>query len=94
MAEECTDAFVALGFSPEEAANLRIRSTMMRTITDHIRAKHLTRSQAATLFSVPQRRIADLLHGKLSLFSIEDLSSLLTTAGIEAEAVIKKTRHP
>lgn len=84
-----TDVFGALGFPPQEAANLRIRSTMMTALTKHIKASHLTQAQAAKLLGVTQPRISALMQGKIYLFSIDNLVSLLSTAGLDVKVRIK-----
>ena len=74
------DVFRDIGFSPEEAANLRIRADLMVRLTKLIDARKLTQSGAAELFWVSQPRVSDLIRGKVDLFSIDMLVNMLARA--------------
>jgi predicted XRE-type DNA-binding protein len=82
--------FSDLGFSPAEAENLRIRSAMMRALVSFIRQNELTQARAAKLFGISQPRISDLMRGKIHLFSIDNLVTLLAAAGLRVDLKIKK----
>lgn len=55
------DVFRDLGFSSEEARNLKIRSDLMIRLSQLVEARRLTQAQAAELFGVTQPRISDLI---------------------------------
>ena len=74
--------FEDLGFSPERAENLRVRSELVRLILQRIAADKLIQTEAATLFGVTQPRISALVRGKIHQFSIDALVSMLAHAGI------------
>jgi predicted XRE-type DNA-binding protein len=74
--------FEDLGFDAEEAANLKIRAGLMAAISQLITERQLTQAQAAKLFGVSQPRVSDIVRGKLSLFSIDALVSMLGRAGV------------
>ena len=61
------NVFEDLGFPPEEAENLRIRSSLMIEISKLIEARGLTQTAAAKLFGVSQPRVSDLVRGKIEL---------------------------
>jgi predicted XRE-type DNA-binding protein len=82
--------FSDLGFSPAEAENLRIRSAMMRALVSFIRQNELTQARTAKLLGVSQPRISDLIRGKIRLFSIDNLVTLLAAAGLRVDLKIKK----
>lgn len=84
------DVFSDLGFTPAEAENLRIRSAMMRALIDFLRKSKLTRARAARLLGVTQPRISDLLRGKIHLFPIDHLVTLLAAAGLRVDLRVKK----
>ena len=84
------DVFSDLGFSPAEAENLRIRSAMMRALIGFVRSSNLTQPRAAKLLGVTQSRISDLMSGKIHLFSIDNLVSLLAAAGLRVDLRVKK----
>ena len=50
-----------------------------------IKARKLTQSAAAKLFGVTQPRVSDLIRGKIDLFSIDTLVSMLARAGMRVE---------
>jgi predicted XRE-type DNA-binding protein len=81
--------FNDLGCTPSEAQNLLIRSDMMIYIRDLITRQKLSQVEAARLFHVTQPRISDLARGKIELFSIDILVTMLERAGIEVEVRLK-----
>jgi predicted XRE-type DNA-binding protein len=84
------DVFADLGFKPAEAENLKIRAAMMRRLLALIRKRELTQIEAAKLLGVTQPRISDLMRGKIHLFSIDSLVSLLGAAGLRVDFRVKK----
>lgn len=79
------NVFEDLGFSREEAEHLRIRSALMVIVSELIKTRGLTQTQAAKLFGVSQPRISDLVRGKIGLFSIDTLVDMLASAGVRIE---------
>jgi predicted XRE-type DNA-binding protein len=84
------NVFEQLGFKPEEALNLRLRSKMMSALIAEIEERGLTQAQAAKQLGVSQPRISDLMRGKLHLFSIDMLVSLLSAAGLRVEMKVRR----
>lgn len=82
MEKSSGNVFIDLGFSKDEAANLRIRSTLMIEIERYIEREKLTQYRAAKLFGVTQPRISDLKRGKINVFSVDTLIKMLGRAGI------------
>jgi predicted XRE-type DNA-binding protein len=80
----------ALADTPEQAANLRARSELMRQIAAVIEANDWKQSEAATRCGVTQPRINDLLRGRVSRFSLDALVNIATAIGrrvhVELEA--------
>ncbi len=74
--------FADLGFSPAESANLRRRSETMTALRSFIDKEGLTQADAAKLLNVSQPRISDLTRGKISRFSLDTLSKMLSDAGV------------
>jgi predicted XRE-type DNA-binding protein len=74
--------FIDLGFPPEEAAILQMRSELMADLRKFIKDKHLTQAKAADIFGVSQSRVSDLIRGKWEKFSLEMLIALATKAGM------------
>ncbi len=84
------NVFRDLGFPAEEAANLRIRAELMARLRKLIEARRLTQAEAAELLGVSQPRISDLFRGKIDLFSIDTLVTMLGRTGAHVSLVI----HP
>ncbi|HEV3076331.1 MAG TPA: XRE family transcriptional regulator [Thermoanaerobaculia bacterium] len=82
------NVFSDLGFGKEEAQHLQIRSTLMIAIQRIIDERQLTQAQAADVFGVTQPRISDLVRGKIELFSIDMLVTMLARAGMHLQIVL------
>lgn len=82
------NVFRDLGFSREEAENLKIRSDLMIRLSKLIEARGLTQAQAAALFGVTQPRVSDLVRGKIDRFSIDTLVAMLGHAGVRVHVVV------
>jgi predicted XRE-type DNA-binding protein len=71
----------ALADTPEEAANLRVRSELMDQIAALIESNGWTQVQAAHQCAVTQPRISDLLRGRISRFSLDALVNIASALG-------------
>ncbi|MFT5367604.1 MAG: putative XRE-type DNA-binding protein [Candidatus Latescibacterota bacterium] len=87
------NVFLDLGFSPEEAENMKIRSSLIISIRKVIETRGLKQSEAAELFGVTQPRISDLVRGKVALFSIDALVNMLGHAGLHVELSVQPKEH-
>src|SRR3972149_6682556 len=76
------NVFLDLGFPPEEAAILQMRSEIMADLRKFIKNKKLTQAKAAEILGVSQSRVSDLTRGKWEKFSLEMLIALATRAGM------------
>jgi predicted XRE-type DNA-binding protein len=76
------NAFLDLGFAPEEAAILQMRADLMAHLRKIIKTKKLTQTKAAKLLGASQSRVSDLVRGKWEKFSLEMLITLATRAGL------------
>lgn len=79
------NVFEDIGFSPEEAENLRIRSRLMLAIEKFIEGEGLTQQQAAERLGTTQPRVSEVLRGKINEFTIDSLVNMLTNAGLQVE---------
>ena len=82
------NVFRDLGFSKQEAENLKIRTDLMIRLNKVIEGRRLTQAQAASLFGVTQPRISDLVRGKIDRFSVDTLIAMLGHAGIRIQIVV------
>lgn len=85
-----SNVFGDFGFGSEEAANLNVRAMLMVELEKFIRGKGLTQKQAAERFGVTQPRISDLMRGKIDLFSVDSLITMLTHAGLKVDVRVKR----
>ncbi len=79
--EEFASVWDALADTPEEAANLRIRSELMQQIADIVSASGWTQSQAGAHCGLTQPRMNDLMRGRISKFSLDALVNIATALG-------------
>jgi len=82
------NVFRDLGFSNEEAENLKMRTDLMIRLGKLIQARRLTQAEAAELFGVSQPRVSDLVRGKIDRFSIDTLVAMLGHAGVRVQIVV------
>jgi predicted XRE-type DNA-binding protein len=71
-----------LGFSPEEAQHLLVRSKLMIEIEKIVKSRGLTQAAAAKAMGVSQSRVRDLFRGKVGLFSTDTLIDRLARLGV------------
>ncbi len=75
----------AIEDAPEEAENMKLRSTLMMALKSHLDRAGLSQSQAAKLFGVTQPRVSDLMRGKINLFGLDALVNMAAAAGLHIE---------
>lgn len=85
-----SNVFRDVGFDPEEAANLKLRALLMIEIEKYIQEKHLTQKKAAERLGVTQPRISNLMRGKIGLFSVDTLITMLTHAGLKVDVRVRR----
>ena len=71
----------AIADTPEEAANLTLRSELMDEIEAIIKKNGWTQADAAKRCGVTQPRINDLLRGRIARFSIDALVNIASALG-------------
>ena len=71
----------AIADTPEQAANLRARSELMRQIAAIVKDSGWTQLDAAQRCGVTQPRMNDLVRGRVSRFSIDALVNIATAIG-------------
>lgn len=93
MRRSTGNVFRDLGFSAEEAENLRIRSELMTRLARVIEKRELTQAEAARILGVTQPRVSDLVRGKIDLFSIDMLVNMLAKAGLHVTFTARARRR-
>ncbi len=79
--DQYSSVWDAISDTPEQAANLRARSEIMQKISDIIKEKGWTQTEAAARCGVTQPRVNDLLRGRVSRFSLDALVNMSTAIG-------------
>lgn len=82
----------AIEDTPEQAENMKLRSTLLMALKKRIVQLDLTQEAAAKLLRVTQPRISDLMRGKINLFALDVLVNMLTAAGLHVDMRIKNIK--
>ena len=88
--ERFENVWEAISDTPEEAENMKLRSSLMMTLKDYIDAGGLSQSQAARVLGVTQPRVSDLVRGKIQVFGLDSLVNMVTAAGLRIEMTVAK----
>ena len=74
----------AIAGTPEEAQNMKLRSTLMTALQEHISRAKLNQAQAAKFFGVTQPHISNLMHGEIDPIALDTLVKMAAVAGMRA----------
>ncbi len=74
-----------LGGTQAQAENMRLRSSLMIALKEHIAREGLSQREAAKVFGVTQPRVSNLTRGKIELFGLDSLVNMLAAAGLRVE---------
>jgi predicted XRE-type DNA-binding protein len=85
--------FRDLGFPPDEAEHLVVRSDLMITLQKLIASRGLKQAEVAKILRVTQPRVSDLLRGRIDLFSTDALIDMLARLGVGVRLVLKPPRR-
>jgi predicted XRE-type DNA-binding protein len=83
--ERFANVWDAVEDTAAQAENMKLRSTLMMALKDHISHEGLSQTQAAKLFGVTQPRVSDLMRGKIDLFGLDSLVNMAAAAGLHVE---------
>jgi predicted XRE-type DNA-binding protein len=72
-------------FPPEEAAELTMRSILLRGLEQWLKDAKMTQVQAAKALGITQARVSDIKRGKIQKFSLDLLVKLAARAGLRPE---------
>ena len=75
----------AIEDTPQAAEQMRLRSALMMALKQHLNHTGMSQAQAAQRLGVTQPRVADLMRGKVDLFSLDALVNMATAAGLQVE---------
>lgn len=83
--------FADLGFPPQEAENLKMRSLLMTELRRAIGG--MPQREAATLLGITQPRVSHLTRGRIDLFTIDTLVNMLAHAGARMRMSVSRPRR-
>ena len=75
----------ALEGNPAQAESMKLRSTLMAALTEHIRRQKWTQAETARRMGVTQPRISDLMRGKIDIFALDTLVNMASAAELHVE---------
>lgn len=84
------NVFQDIGFAPDEAENLKLRSDLMMRIEDYYKKSGATQAAAAKALGLTTPRFNALLKGKINLFSLDALVNIAVRAGLRIELRVRK----
>lgn len=88
--EPYSSVWDAIEDTPVEAENMKLRSSLMMALKDHLERNGYTQAQAAKLLGVTQPRVSDLMRGKINLFSLDALVNMANAAGMHVEIKVQE----
>ncbi|MHB8302751.1 MAG: helix-turn-helix domain-containing protein [Acidobacteriaceae bacterium] len=80
--------FDDLGLGPGEALEAKIKTEIFRALVDCIEARALTQAELVKLLKAHQPDVSNLLHGKISKFSVGKLIQFAARLDLHAEVKI------
>lgn len=83
------NVFEDMGFDAESAQNLKLRTSLMIDLREHLKSRGLTQTQSAELLGIPQPEVSHLMRGKIDKFSLDKLVNLLAHVGLEVVATVR-----
>lgn len=84
--------FDDVGFSPKKAASVRLKAELHRKIVR--RAEHYSQRELQSILAERQSRVSQLLHGKISGFTLDMLVHYAESLGIHTEIKTTESRKP
>src|SRR2546428_12828269 len=92
VAQLSGNVFRDLGFPPDEAEHLLVRSDLLIKVQKLIASRRLKQAEVAKILRVTQPRVSDLLRGRIDLFSTDALIDMLARLGVGVRLVVKTPR--
>ena len=83
------NVFADMGFARAEAAELTVKSALITSIGDTIKARKLTQQEAARLCGTDQPTLSKVLRGRMESVTIDRLTARLTALGRTVEIRVR-----
>lgn len=93
------NVFIDIGFSPEEAEELTVKTALISAIDETMSRRKLTQVKAAKLCGTDQPTLSKVLRGRVESVTIDRLANWLTALGRDVEIRVapynarRKTGH-
>jgi predicted XRE-type DNA-binding protein len=84
---EVRSVYADLGY--KNYSEMETKSNLVMEISEVIKKKKLTQSQAAELFGLSQPKLSELLSGRFRGYSVERLMHFLTVLGKDVDILVK-----
>ena len=82
-------AWDAIADSPEEAANLKLRSQLMDAIKASLTTRLSVRKRQPKRLGVPRPRVSELVNGRISKFTIDELVNMVARIGLTTRITVR-----
>jgi predicted XRE-type DNA-binding protein len=83
------NVFESLGYPPDQAQHLLVRSQLLAALQQLLRKKGLSQVRMAKLLGITQPRVSNLMASRIDLFSTDALIELLTRLGIGVRLTLR-----
>ncbi|KFF49326.1 MULTISPECIES: helix-turn-helix domain-containing protein [Salinicola] len=80
----------AISDTPEEAANMRLRSKLMASLAERVKGWEVSQAEAGRRLGLTQPRVNDLLKGKIDKFSLDALVNASARAHFRIEFILEE----
>ena len=79
----------AIEDTPEKAENMKLRSSLMIALKEHLAGTGLSQGQTAELFGVTHARVSYLMRGKIDVFGLDSLVNM-AAAGLRVKLSVRR----
>jgi len=80
----------AIEDTPENALNMRLRSELMRHLAKRVEGWAVGDEEAAHRLGITESCLIDLMEGRISVLSLDQLVSMAARAGMGIDLVVKQ----
>ena len=88
MPQEFNSVWDAIEPDRVQAANLKLRSSLMMEISEYVRQSGLTQAEAAKKLGTTQPRLNDVLKGRIEKCTVDRLVNMLAAVGYRIDMTV------
>ena len=78
----------AIEDDPVKAENMKLRSTLLSAVIEHINIEGMNQSETAKCLGISQPRVSSLMKGKISDFRLDNLVNIAHKLGLHVSMKI------